>query len=329
MLGLLGLEPTKISRDLRGKIILLYGEYKSGKTSTAVKFPGALLLGFEKGYGALGNIFVKPIDEWVAFKEVIQELALDEVKAKFQTIIVDTADLAWNMCSNYICAKHEVRELGDVPFGKAYGQAEREFESALLKIVQYGYGLVMISHDQDKIVKDEQGNETSKITPTLDKRARKVILRMTDINGYVRSANETDENGYKTNKTMLYLRGSDRFEAGSRWAHMPEKIVLSYDNLVQAIYDAVDAEGAQGVTIIENYKNEYAQEAAGNFEELKAELLGSLKTLAEINITNVPIIKKIIGNHLANSLAEATSPQMEALKMIQLDLKNSKEIILK
>lgn len=48
-LDILKVEPNVISRDLREKIVLLYGEPKSGKTSTACKFPDPLLLGFEKG----------------------------------------------------------------------------------------------------------------------------------------------------------------------------------------------------------------------------------------------------------------------------------------
>lgn len=324
--SLLDLTPTTISRDLRGKIVLLYGEYKSGKTSTAVKFPGALLLGFEKGYNALGNIYVKPMQKWSDFKAVLSELHKPAVQDKFQTIIVDTADLAWNMCVKYICGKHNVKELSDVPWGKAYQQAEKEFEEALNKIVNLNYGLVMISHDQDKVMRDSKGIEYNKIIPTLDKRARNVILRMTDINGYVRIADETDEKGYKVNKTMLYLRGTNRFEAGSRFATMPEKIVLSYDNLVDAINAAIDAEEANGVTVTTEHKNQYVDTEEINFDELKAEVTLKCKELAVFNKENVGPIKDIIANHMSNPLADATELQVESLKLIKLDLEKSKDI---
>lgn len=48
-IDLLNLQPTVVSRDLRGKIVMFYGDPKSGKTSNAVKFPKHLLLAFEKG----------------------------------------------------------------------------------------------------------------------------------------------------------------------------------------------------------------------------------------------------------------------------------------
>ena len=52
-MSLLDLKPHEVSRDLRGYSVLFYGTPKSGKTTIASKFPGALLLAFEKGYNAL------------------------------------------------------------------------------------------------------------------------------------------------------------------------------------------------------------------------------------------------------------------------------------
>lgn len=49
MVDLMSLEPTKISTDLSGKFVLLYGLPKSGKTSLSVLFPKPLLLAFEIG----------------------------------------------------------------------------------------------------------------------------------------------------------------------------------------------------------------------------------------------------------------------------------------
>lgn len=62
MLDLKNLQPHTISRDLKGYTIFIYGSPKVGKTTTAVKFPKNLLFGFEKGYNAIPNIFVVPIN---------------------------------------------------------------------------------------------------------------------------------------------------------------------------------------------------------------------------------------------------------------------------
>lgn len=42
------IEKNVISRDLRGKYVMLYGKPKSGKTTAACSFPDAVLFAFEK-----------------------------------------------------------------------------------------------------------------------------------------------------------------------------------------------------------------------------------------------------------------------------------------
>ena len=48
-IDIFNIKPTTISRDLKGKYVLVYGMPKSGKTSLAADFPKNLLLAFEKG----------------------------------------------------------------------------------------------------------------------------------------------------------------------------------------------------------------------------------------------------------------------------------------
>ena len=104
-----------------------------------------------------------------------------------------------------------------------------------------GYGLVVISHETDKTFTDESGKQYNKIVPTLDKRANNVLARMCDIIGYTRSV--TTESGSEVVK--MFMRGTSRFEAGSRFKYTPDDIDLSYDNLVKAIGDALDKQMAE------------------------------------------------------------------------------------
>ena len=60
VVDIFNIEPTKISRDLKGKFVLIYGEAKSGKTSFSSLFPKPLLCAFERGYNALPG--VKAVD---------------------------------------------------------------------------------------------------------------------------------------------------------------------------------------------------------------------------------------------------------------------------
>lgn len=115
---LLSLQPTKVSRDLKGKYMLIYSEPKAGKTSLAVQFPKTLLLAFEKGYNALANVFAQDIPNWRTMKEVLRELKKEEVKQRFDTVIFDTASIAWEKCVEYICIQNSVSDLGEIAWGE-------------------------------------------------------------------------------------------------------------------------------------------------------------------------------------------------------------------
>lgn len=250
-IDLLSLTPHQVSRDLRGYSVFFYGDPKTGKTTTAAHFPESLLLAFEKGYNAIPGIMAQPINSWAEFRKVLRQLKSEEVKNKFSTIIVDTADIAYDYCVKYICdnaprSKEQgggfgVDSISDIPFGKGYGMVSQEYDECLRSIVQMDYGLVLISHATDKVFTDEQGKEYNKITPTLDKRATNIVSRMTDIIGYSRVV----KNDKGEQQTRLFMRGSDRYVAGSRFKYTPDSIEFNYDNLVNAIAEAIDKQAGE------------------------------------------------------------------------------------
>lgn len=115
MIDLLNLQPTAISRDLKGKYIMIYGQAKSGKTSFAANFKKNLLLAFEIGYHALDGVYAQPIEKWADFKLVLRQLADEKVKEKFDTVTIDTASIAWDLCEKYVCAQNGVQKISDIP----------------------------------------------------------------------------------------------------------------------------------------------------------------------------------------------------------------------
>lgn len=116
-IDLLSLQPHKVSRDLSGYIIYVYGEAKAGKTTFASQFPGALLLAAEKGYNAIPGVLAQDITSWSEMRAVARELKKPQVKEKFKTIIFDTIDLFGIMCERFICAQQQVERIGEVPYG--------------------------------------------------------------------------------------------------------------------------------------------------------------------------------------------------------------------
>lgn len=318
-IDLLGIQPTVVSRDLKGKLVMFYGDPKSGKTSNAVKFPKSLLLAFEKGYNALNNVMAQPINKWAEFKQVLKQLKDPSVQARFETIIVDTVDIAWDLCEKYVCNREGVDKIGDVPFGAGYKMLEKEFDETLRAIPLMDYGLVMISHAEDKEFTDEEGQSFQKIVPTVPKRASKVVTRMVDIIAYSRTV-QSEEGESSVN---LYMRGTPRFVAGSRWKHTPTYIPFHYETLVNAIAEAIEKQAEEdGIKASTEHVNVF-KETTVSFDDLMDQVKETIGNIMEASEDNAPKISKVVEKHLGKNrkLADASEEQLEMVVLILDDLR--------
>ena len=173
-IDILNIQPSVISKDLRGKYVLLYGRPKSGKTTAACAFPNSLLIAFERGYNAIGGVRAADITKWSDFKIVLRQLEKPEAQKMYETIIIDTISIAWDYCEQFICAQNSVQKIADIPWGGGYTAAKKEFESALRKITMLGYGIVLIAHSTSRIEKTAEGGDVEIISPEMPKRAAEI-----------------------------------------------------------------------------------------------------------------------------------------------------------
>ena len=277
----------------------------------------------------------QPINTWAEFRKVLRQLKDEKVKEQFETIILDTADIAYDLCEKYICANAKrpdggfgVDSVSDIPFGKGYTLVAKEYDECLRSIIQMDYGLVLISHSVDKTFKDEQGQEYNQIVPTLGNKPRAIVSRMCDIIGYSRSVQ--DEEG-KTS-TKLFMRGTPRYIAGSRFKYTPDYIDFNYQSLVDAIGMAIDKQ-------MEEDGSEYFTDERSNlYKDTRAELdfdelLNSFNTIVNDLIMQKsneefkeywqPRIVQIIDRYLGKGMkvSQCSRDQVEALDLIVTDLK--------
>ena len=324
-IDIFAIKPHEVSRDLCGYTVLLYGQPKTGKTTTAAQFPQALLCAFETGYLAIPGVMAQPVNKWSEFKQILKQLDSDQARKQFKNIIVDTVDIAYDLCEKYICNQNGVSAVGDLPFGKGYNLAKKEFDEALRKIPQMGYGLVMISHAQDKTFKDENGEEYQQIVPTLANQPRLVVDRMSDIIGYAHPFQEEDG----TVHTTLFMRGTPRFVAGSRFKYTPDSIDFSYENLVNAIGDAIDrqAKDFNGKYVTDAPTTAHAAEPELDFDDLMNQfntLVSKIQnaTGGSFGTTWAPRIVALTDKYLGKGtrVAEMSRDQAEQLVLIVDDL---------
>lgn len=333
-LNLLNIQPHQVSRDLRGYSVFFYGEPKSGKTTIATKFPRHLLLAFEKGYNAIPGAMAQPINSWAEFKKVLKQLKDEAVKEKFETVIVDTVDIAYDYCEAYICANakrpdggYGVDSIADIGYGKGFNMAAKEFDDCLRSIVQMDYGLVLISHAVDKSFTDEQGHEYNQIVPTLGSKPRNIVSRMCDLIGYSRAIQNEDG----SISTKLFMRGTPRYIAGSRFKYTPNVIDFTYDNLVKAICDAIDKQmeedGSEYFT--DKYQNLHSAPIELDFDELLNEfnnLVSEITSKVDDDKFKEfwsPRITQIIERYLGKGqkVNNISREQTEALDLIISDFK--------
>ena len=313
-------EANVISRDLRGKYVMLYGKPKSGKTTAACAFPGAILFAFERGYNAIGNAYPYDITKWADYKFALRQLKDARTTERFQTVIIDTISIAWDLCEQYICAQNGVQKIADIPWGGGYTACKKEFEGCLRKITQLGYGVVLIAHSASRIEKDADGSEREIISPELPKRAAEICNGIVDIIGYIGS--EYDKEGNSTR--YLYTRETPTLFAGSRFKYLAPKIKFGYQELVDAIAAAIEqSETLDGAKVVDSAPIVTMEEKL-DFNAVRAEaaeLWGKLTTADENNA--VIILKKIemtMGHKM--KLSEFTEDQCDLLALVVAEMRD-------
>lgn len=338
-LNIFDVKPHQVSRDMRGYSVFIYGDAKTGKTTCATKFPRHLLLAFEKGYSAIPGAMALPINSWSEFRKALKQLKTPEAHQAYETIILDTSDIAYDYVEKYICSNYVTPEgivgvdsIGKIPYGQGYKLAEKEFDECLRSIVQMDYGLVLISHATDKTFKNEQGEEYNQIVPTLAAKPRNIVSRLCDIIGYSRTVQDKEGN----TSTKLFMRGTPRYMAGSRFKYSPEYINFDYDSLVEAINDAIDKQMAEsGKDLFKEERNNLYIDTSKDLDY--DELMNEFNTLITDLTNSVPqedfiknyqpqiiaITDKYLGK--GRKASQCTREQVEALSLIVDDIKDLAE----
>lgn len=317
------IKPSVISRDLKGKYVLLYGKPKSGKTTAATQFPKSLLCAFEKGYNAIGGVMAQDITKWSEFKQVVKQLERPEAHDLFETVVIDTVSIAYELCEKHICQQNGVSKISDVAWGGGFSACKKEFEATLRRIAQLNFGIVLICHSATRIEKSADGSDIEIISPELPKRAAEICNGLVDVLGYI-------GNEYKDGeiKRYLYTRETPTLFAGSRFKYLAPKIPFGYQELVDAIAEAIDkAEKLDGAVVVD--KMNTIQEVTLNFNEIydhAREVWTQLiqkagddeelqqRTLREINKK----IELVFGRKI--KLSEVTEDQVDLLNLAVMDL---------
>ena len=196
-------ERTKPMESLEDYSILLYGEEKIGKTSFAAQFTDSIVLLCEPGGRAL-SIYSREPKNW---KELKGYLKLLQTSKRFRTVVIDTVDMAYQMCYRFICDREGIAHPKEEGFAVAWTMIRDEFQDVMSSFLKLKRGVVFTSHAEEREIKVRTGDSFSRIVPTMSRQARKVIEPMVDMWVYCQHG--------KTDREFV-IRGSDHIAAGHR-----------------------------------------------------------------------------------------------------------------
>lgn len=327
-LDIFSLEPSKISRDLKGKYILIYGQPKTGKSTFGSQLPRGLFLNFEQGTNALAGIRSVPILRWSDFKKVLSQLRKPQAREMYDTIVVDTASIAWQLCEKYVCQREGVESIREIPWGQGWGMLRNEFAECWREITLLGFGILFIAHSKEKPteMQDEDGNTITAVAPDLPNQCYTIINSIVDIIGYL----QVQMNNDGTSERFLYTRSTPTVFAGSRYQYLAPKIKFGYQELVDAIGNAIDMaverDGAQVTdhTEIAQIKDRPFTEIMDEAKAIWMTYLNNTTTDEEkdqhLNIMR-DIIRKVFGTE-DFKLSQAVPSQADLLELFISEMKD-------
>lgn len=245
--------PTQMSEpvdDIGGYTLLIYGRKKIGKTSFASMFPKALFLMFEPGGKAL-RIYQEPMTSWKKFTRFVELLKKDKT---FRTVVIDTADFAYNDCLKEVCSGLGIKHPADAPYGAGWNAVKEEFTKQIRALLNSGKGVIFISHQKSEEYEDREGKTEERIASTLPKQGREVIEGLVDI--WVNY-------DYAGTKRVLTILGRAEVDAGHRLkerfrytdgtrirrVHMGQDEKEGYDNFIMAFNNKIVKGGANDVPV--------------------------------------------------------------------------------
>lgn len=273
------------------------------------------------------GVMAQPINAWKEALAVKKQLLKDADQAQeegretyYKSVIVDTIDIAYDLCERYVLDKEGVEYLDETEKMRGYRELSREYDRFFQEIVKAGYTLICISHATTKQVK-ENGEKYEKTIPTVPDRGFLVVARLVDVCAY--ASYETDPETGATS-SWLTMRGSKYLEAGSRNPYMSEKIPFTYEALradMEQAIDKLEANGGQ-VTNEENNLFKDQSDPAPDFKTLVSEIKKYAKVMNANDLMND--YGKIVAEYLGKgrNVMDCDDSQTDMLILIRDDLRD-------
>jgi len=311
---------SKITTDLRGKIITIYGYNNLGKTYQASKFKNPVFIPFEEGLNGISGAIVLKANKWSDFTGHLKTLGGKKwakiVQQEQVTIICDGMETMGRWCRDYITEKFGSTSIktGNKGYG-LWQEYQDEMFTQVNTLLKLGFTVLFLGHE--KFDKDKE-----KFIIEGDERNIAPMRNNSDYVVYLKS-NGVDEDGTPVNSSG-YLAETDDFFARSRNIYTDSVIEdFTAENLEQAIIAGLIKEkemSGQKDDVDYKAQREIYEGEEPTHEELK-ESIGELFAQFE-ELDKLEEYADIVTEHLGEDIAvsETTKKQLQLLMRIKQDL---------
>lgn len=218
-------------RDL---MIALYGDTKYGLLISP---------GNESGFTALHDIVAIRTQTWGDFIDVIDDLVENPEENEFKMIAIDTVDelvdiaIEKTMKVHYQRKKEKCKSINDALGG--YGAGRKYVISIINKQIQRlenaGLGLIFIGHTKIRDIKQKNLSDTyQSLTSNLESGYDAIFKNKADIVATLYIDREIVGKVQTGTERYIYFRGTDFVDAGTRFKGMPERVIMTAENYIEA-----------------------------------------------------------------------------------------------
>lgn len=337
---LLNMEGSKVPNNAKSYSTLVYGAPKMGKTSFVHDLYGedVIYIATERRHAHIPNVHVVYIDSYPEYLKIMKLLKDDRLKEKYSAVCIDTLGRLEDFIREYVLGKLNIDDLGDLPYGAAYGEYNKELERALRLVEHSGYVPVFIAHSKTNVEKvlvekatDEEKNsetaqkvrdksngkeyiEYSKQVPDLREKFYSMCNRIVD--NVLFLDNSLDENGEEHRK--IFYRDTPHHVAGASFKNMPEYTALSAKAYQKAMENAINTVDNEDLV---DEAREQSKGTDYDFNALMSEVAKLGKQLQEQGKEKErnKVIEDVLGK--GNKVKDLNESQVEVLSVLVEELK--------
>lgn len=218
-LSILGVEKNIPKVNFTEYSGLMVAPPKFGKTTTASKFPNAIIIPFEDGTkGQVANV-LKNMRSWKDFMNFVKKLEdnREAIGNSIQTIVFDTVNKAYDMVEPYTLALlsrldgKKYSKPSDVPHGGFYPARDKNFSKEIDRITKLGFSILFLSHSKVKTIRPKNGEPYDVYSSTMPDRLEAIVNPLVDFIIYG-ERRVIDEESTR----VLITQGTNMSDTGSR-----------------------------------------------------------------------------------------------------------------